>query len=337
MLRVCVCLFVFPSMLWGFSDTELDSLAKSGSKSSSQSPWRSEISWQAQRNALLNSSYTNNRGQDLTNPLSLKAKDSLLDISTFYYSFSFTLYYSLEKSLQDKTSAFLNRIKKTELFLSSSFSSPVLGHKNELKDYGFLDYAHYALGNLNLGAVTRVYSSEKFFSDFSFFLSPLPLNRFSQEVGFLFSYGGKVNFLYFLKKSGSESWSLSSGHLLAFSEYSKETADLGAEIVNTPLSAVQSLALTYRQSARSYIPSSLSLSAEHYLGLNFEKQVNQDLSFSLRSSWKIKEQLYVSGALSWKDRVYIFNPDQPEIGLVNPVEWFGKRKTVFSLGASYRF
>ncbi|MDE0092854.1 MAG: hypothetical protein OXN83_06185, partial [Oligoflexia bacterium] len=177
-----------------------------------------------------------------------------------------------------------------------------------------------------------------FFSDVVFSSSPFPLSRFSQEAGFLISYGGGINNLYFLKKSAGWSLAVSTGHHLSFKEYSKETADMiGALIVNTPFSATQTAGFIYRQSHKLYIPSSVTLSASHYLGLNFEKQFNQDLGFGLRSSWKLRDRLYFSCSLSWKDRVHIFNPDQPKIKLVSPVHWFSKKKTVFSVSGSYSF
>ena len=334
---ISIFLFLSPVMGWTFSESELESLESSGSKKLSQSPWRTQISWSLQRNALLNSSYTDSTGQDVTNPLNPDAKDSLLDISSLHYSFSLNLNYSLGKNLKNKDSRLFDWLKKTELFLSSSFGTPVLGYRNELDNYSSLDYIHYAIGDLILGATKPLYAKGDLFSDFVFSLRPFPLSRFSQEAEFLVSYGGSVNFLYFLKRSSDWSLALSSGHSLNFREYHKDTADIGGTIVNIPFLTTQSAGFIYRQSKNNYIPASIALSAGHYLGLDFEKTFNQDLSFSLRSSWKVKKRLYLSCVLSWKDRIHIYNPDQPNIELVNPAHWFSKRKIVFSFIGSYAF
>ena len=332
-----VFFLVFPLVVWSFSDTEMDSLESSGSKSLSQSPWRTQIGFSLQRNVLLNSYYTENTGQDVTNPLNSKVKDSLLDPSSFYYAFSLDLNYSLADKIQNKEYNFFNWLRRTELFLSGFFRTPVLGYNNTLQNYEAVDYIHYAVGDITLGAATPIYAQEDFFSDVVFSFTPFPLSRFSQEAGFLVSYGGGINFLYFLKKSDGGSLAVSSGHNLSFREYSKKKAFPESSVINTPFSLAQRASFIYRQSHSHYIPASVTLSTSYYLGLNFEKQFNQDLGFSIRSSWKIKNQLYLSCALSWKDRIHIYNPDQPDIELSDPVDWFGIKKTVFSLSGSYSF
>ncbi|MDE0092855.1 MAG: hypothetical protein OXN83_06190, partial [Oligoflexia bacterium] len=147
---VCLFFLALPLTAWAFSETELDSLESSGSKSLSQSPWRTQVSFSLQRNTLLNSSYIDNTGRDISNPWSFKTKDSLLDPSSLYYAFSLNLNYSLAKKIKERP--FLNWLKKTELFLSSSFRTPFFGYRrNELKGYSALDYIHYALGDIALG------------------------------------------------------------------------------------------------------------------------------------------------------------------------------------------
>ena len=341
---------IFPLAGWSFSETELDSLEKSGSKSLSQSPWRTEISFSLKRNTLLNSFYTNNEGQDIIDTFFNPSKeDSLLDPSTWYYAFAFKLNYSLKRtgflskkseydsSASGKKNRLFSWLEKTELSLFNSFSTPVQGYNRNDSGYGAGDYAHYALGDIVLGSTTSIYAQKGFFSDLVLSLTPFPLSRFSQEAGFLFSFGGGVSLLYFLKKSAGWSLAVSSGHDFNFREYSKKQAFENSELFNTPFITAQRASFIYRQSQSRYIPSNVRLSVSYDLSLNFEKQFNQDLGFGISSSWKIKKQFYLSCALSWKDRVHIYNPDAPKIGLKNPVDWFGIKKTVFSLSGSYSF
>ncbi|MCY4512548.1 MAG: hypothetical protein OXB86_02540 [Bdellovibrionales bacterium] len=335
-------LIISPSV-WSFSETELESLESSGTKRLSSSPWRTQIGFKLQRNTLLNSSYTDHTGQDHISAFSSDDQHSLLDPSSLYYGFSLNLSYSLAEIIQkiekikNKKYVFLKLLKNAELFLSSSFSTPVPGYRNHHKNYNALKYLHYALGDVSLGLITPIYSKDKFFSDISFFLIPFPLSGFSQEAGFQASFGGGINLLYFLKKETTWSFALSLSQRYSFREYEKETVDIGGMIVNTPFSAIQGGSFIYRQNHNKYIPSNVRISANYYFGVDFEKIRNHDLGLAISSSWKIRKRTYFNCSLSWKDRISVHSPSDPDIRLVNPVDWFSKNKTVFSIGGSYSF
>lgn len=336
-------ILISPLSAWSFSETELDSLESSGTKKLSQSPWRTQVGFRLQRNTLLNSSYTDHTGQDHISPLDPDEKYSLLDPSSLYYGISLTVSHSLSdiiqgKQIQTGKYSFLKWLKNTELFLSGSFSTPVSGYRNHYKNYNALKYLHYAVGDISLGLITPVYSKDNFFSDISFFLTPFPLSGFSQEAGFQASFGGGISLLYFLKKETTWSFALSLSQRSSFREYKKETVDIGGLVVNTPFSAIQGGSLIYRQNHHNkYIPSNVRISANYYFGVDFEKVRNHDLGLAVSSSWKIRNRTYLSCSLSWKDRVSVHSPQDPDIRLVNPVNWFSKNKTVFSIGGSYSF
>jgi len=310
----------------GFAETELDSLESTGQKSSTSSPWRTQINFNLQRNTLLNSSYVNTDGKD-QRWLDPNQKNSLLDFSVFFYSLSVNVNYSLNK---------YSFLKKMEFFVISSFSSPVTGYRNNEANYGAKDYVLYALKDIYLGLTSPVYRNQKFFSDFSLSIMPYPLSRFSRELTLITSLSGTFNLLYFLKRDENWNLALSSRHRLNLSEYKEDEAYKGL-VINTPISTNQGLSLIYKQSFHKAIPSRTRLSVSHYLAKDAKGHYDQDLTFNLSSLWKIQDRLYLSASVLWKDRVHVFHPQKPEVKLNRSVDWFSKSKTVFRLGASYSF
>ena len=325
----------FPLSSFGFSETEVEALEATGKKSISSKPWRTLFRFSIKRNTLLNSSYTDRKGGDqrLINPLDPKGKNSLLDSSSFYYTLSLNVNYSLKDI---KSFDFL---QKAELFLSGLFNSPITGYRNYLEDYGPWQYIHYGLGDIKTGLTIPVYRKETFFSDASLALMPYPLSRFSQEAGLISSVSGSVSFLYFLKKEAQWNLALSSNHNLVYRHYTKAEGKDTAEayVISVPLSTNQMASIIYRQNGKKYLPSSVSISSVHYLGIDAAGIYNQDLTLSLTTSWKIKNRLYLNASLSWKDRLDVYHPKDSSIRLRNNFEWFKKDRTVISFGGLYSF
>ena len=312
-------------------------MESSGKKSSFSSPWQTEISFSLQRNVLLNSFYANREGEDYRkrNPFDLNEENSIFDFSALYYAVFLNFNYSLAERGKNWKHSFL---KNMELFLNSSFSSPVTGYyRGQLSKYGPKEYIHYALGNVGFGFKIPSYKRENLLGDFSFSFVPYPLSRFSQEAGLLVSGRGTANFLYFLKKQKKWHLAVSSSHSLTISEYSKRHADYEKFIPNTPVSITQSGSFIYRQNHSQYIPSSIRLFAAYYLGKDLEKTYNHDLTLSVSASWKIRDRMYFTSSLKWKDRVYIHNLDKPSIEKKTDVGWGDPSRYVFSLGGSYSF
>lgn len=324
MNRVFVLLWlVFPLYSLSFSETEIDSLESSGTKSFSPSPWRIQFNFSLQRNLEVNSR--------LSNLFNTKTDTSLLDLSNLYYSLSAVFNYSLQ---QVKNSP--NWIKNTEIFLVTSFSSPFTGHFSNLKNYSTKDYIQFGLGDIVGGLTLPVYKKEAFLSYFSLSAIAIPLSRFSKKAGLTSSISGTFSTLYFLKKGKGTSLTLSSNHNLSYSQYSKDVANKIGSYYNIPCDTTQSFSLIYRQKQSQKMPSNIRGSISHYFGINTNQTQLQDLILGLATSWKIKKQFYLNLSIRWKDRIYIYNPNDEKISKKEPIR-FNLSKTFFSLGGSYSF
>lgn len=333
----CFLLLIFPLIGFSFSEIKRESLENFGDKLSVSSPWRTKISFSLQRNALLNSSYTNQEGKDYRkkNVFDWDEKNSLFDFSALYYYFSLNLSYSLKEMRKNWEYSFLEDI---ELFLNSSLNSSVTGYySGQLLQYGPKEYIHYALGNMSFGFTMPTYKMENFFSEFSFSFIPYPLSGFSQDAGLLISGSGTISLFYFLKKKKRWRLAFSSDHSLTISEYSKKYVDYEEFIPNTPVRTIQRGSLIYWQNYSPYFPSSIRFLTAYSLGKDLGKTYNHDLMLSVSASWKIKNHIYFNSSLQWKDRLYIYNPDRPSIEKKTDIGWLDRDKYAFSIGGSYSF
>lgn len=322
-------IFLFlPSLSFGFSETEIDSLSSSGKKNFSYSPWRTELSLSIQRKLEFNSHIGSS---DIVSSLFDPDKStSFFDPNIWYYSLRSTINYSLANVAVD----YKDWLKNSELFISSSFNSPFTGNVREKDPYGLQDYILYALGDIVLGATVPAYQNEDFLSQVSLSLIPVPLSRFSKQAGLFTTVNGAVSFLYFFKKRARWGLSFASGHSLSYNHYTKARND---EIPNIPIDSSQSLSLIYRQSQFKYLPSSINISSSYYFGINTLGTQLHDATVRSSASWKIRKRLYVNLSVGWKDRIKAFNP-KPEYKNVRAEKpHFGLRKTFFIIGSSYSF
>lgn len=290
-----------------------------------------------QRNTEFNSRFSDNTGADLLKKLfNPRGEASLFDFWSLYYSLTLNFNYSL-KEMAKKYVLF----KNVELFVNSSFQTPVMGYHSggeAVKDYGPSDYIHYALGDITAGFTAPIYRGEGFFSDWFLSLMPHALSRFSQGAGLSKTVGGAVSFLYFLKQKKLWSLAVSSNHFLNVSYYRKNFFDREAHIENLPLETTHGGSFIYRQGHQKYVPASMRASAGYFLGVS-KKNITfyHDLTLALSFSWKMKERYYLNCAIRWKDRVGVYNFSDKNIRKDRPIGWFEPGKYVFSIGGSYSF
>ena len=315
----------FPYQIFGFSETELDSLENTGKKSFSERSFRTQMGFALQRNLEVNS-----RINDLFN---INKDTSLLDLSNLYYILSLNLNYSLGTWAKNYGYPFL---KDIELFVSGSFRSPFKGYKNYLKSYTFMDYFQYALGDIISGFSIPTYNQGSFLSYFSLSFLAFPSSRFSKEAGLLTTVSGTMTLLYFLKRGKKWNLLFSSNHDLSHSQYNKPATDSKGKNYNIPFDMGNSGSFIYKQSYNKFIPSNISLSLSHYFGINTKWTQNHDLTLSVSSSWKLKDRLYMNFSVRWKDRVYLYNPYNEKVQKKEPIR-FNLTHTFFTLGGSYSF
>jgi len=339
-IRLFLIIFAFclsPHLSFGLSETELESLETTGKKSLSISPWRTQVGFALQRNIEFNSRFSDDTGADILrkffNP---RGEASLFDLWNLYYGLTFNFNYSL-KEMEKKYILF----KNVELFVNSSFQTPVKGYHSggeADRGYGLSDYIHYGLGDITAGLTAPIYRGEGFFSDFSVSLMPYPLSRFSQGAGLSKTVSGAVSFLYFLEKEKLWSLAVSSNHSLNVSYYHKNFFDREGHIENFPLETAHSGSLIYRQSHQKYMPTSVRASAGYFLGVS-KKKINfyHDLLLALSFSWKMKERYYLNCSIRWKYRVNVYNFSNKSIRKDRPIRWFEPSNYVFSIGSSYTF
>ena len=334
---------LFPCFGFGFTEAEIDLLESTKEKDLASSPWTAQFDFALQRNLLLPSRLSNSQEQgqkknsegksrlsDLLNPY----KDtSLLDLSNLYYTLNLSLNYSLRNIAEDLQYEWL---KTTKLFLNSSFNSAFKPSKLKVKGYGYIDYIQYALGDIIGGFKVPAYSRGNFLSSLSFSFIAFPLSRYSREAGLWTTVDGTVNFLYFLKKTPEWDVALSSSHNLAYSHYEKDSADPRGYNNNVPYDTSQSFSLIFKQSLNKYFPFSTRLSSSHYFGINTYRTRLYDLTLGCSSSWKVKDSLYFNFSISWKDRIFVYNPYHKKVRKREPVR-FNLAHTFFVIGGTYFF
>ena len=352
-----------------FSETEIESLRDSGAKALSKSPWRTHFSLALQRGLAFDSRFVSRNSaadslqkkeiqwKDLLNP---NISGSLADMRHLYYSARVQIHYSLKERFSN--SPFL---KKTELFLSGAFVTPFSGypHRTNRHDYGAWDYMGYGLRDMAFGATRPLYNRENFFIEGGLALVPYPLSLFSKEAGFRGRIQGILSALYFLKKSKKASLFLDSSHSLAYSHYVKKTADSGYRD-NIPFDTIHSLGFGFRQAfinclpgfSRAFFlkrfgwrsfacaPSSVRVFASYYLGIDsylarfvLDGAQNHDLSLGIGASWRLARGWFLSPALQWKDRVYVYSPRHKEVKKASKTQWLSLKRSLVSLSLSVSF
>ena len=313
----------FPQISFGFSETEIDSLESSGKKSFSSSLWRTQIDFALQRNLEVSSRFS-----DL---LDINKDTSLLDPSNIYYMLKLNLNYSLREIAKN-----FNFLKNGEIFLISSFNSPFSGYNNNLSNYNWMDYIQYGLGDITGGLTVPTYKAENFLSYFSAGWIAFPLSRFSREAGLSSTIDGTVSLLYFIHKRKDWSLAFSSSHNLAYSRYKKEAADSKGNYYNIPWDSSHGGGFIYRQNRSKKWPSNIRVSTVYYLGIDTKSTRNHDLTLNSSLSWKIRNQFYLNFTVKWKDRIYVSNPSNPDVGKKEPIR-FDLTRTFFIFGGSYSF
>ena len=322
-LSAILSILFFPQFSFGFSEAEIDSLESSGKKSFSSNLWRTQIDFALQRNLEVSSRFS-----DL---LDTNKDTSLLDPSNIYYILNINLNYSLREIIKS-----FNFLKNGEIFLTSSFNSPFSGYNNNLEDYHLMDYIQYGLGDMTGGLTVPAYKRENFLSYFSAGLTAFPLSRFSREAGLSSTMEGTVSLLYFIHKRKDWSLAFSSSHNLAYSHYKKEAADSRGIHYNIPWDSSHGGGFIYRQSRSRKWPSNIRISAVHYFGIDTKSTRNHDLTLNSSLSWKIRDRFFFNFSVKWKDRIYVYNPFNKNIGKQEPIR-FDLTRTFFTFGGSYSF
>ena len=197
----------FPVFAFSFSSAELDSLESSGSKSSSQKTWQTELNMGLKRNLEIGSHL------NISELFASKKNTSLLDFSNLFYFVSLQTAYSFKKIAKK-----YDFLKKMRIFAAGGFNSPF----KDKKILSYADYIYWGLDDITIGLNHPLYKKQNFFSEFSLYYIPFPLSRFARKAGLFMSAGGLVNFIYFLKKEKKESLALFSSHSLGTSRFNKE-------------------------------------------------------------------------------------------------------------------
>ena len=277
-----ILLFAFPSLLFGFSETELESLEDSGTKIFSKSPWRKSIGFSLLRNLEIETRHENFTNIDTDSDqenLSKKrdklcdpqAEDSLCDLSNLYYSWDFTVYYSLAQW----SKKYLNYsfLKGTELFLGSAFTSNFSGGDCfHLEGYdNFTGYIKCGLGDISGGWTMPVYKKgSNFFSYFNFSSIIWPLSKKSSDASLKTSLNASISTLYFIKKQDKWSGAFSSNHSLAYNHFTQPITENKGYSYSNPLNSKQQINLIFKQSFNKYLPANTNLSLSYNLVLNTE-------------------------------------------------------------------
>ena len=354
-------LFFAQNKVFGFSETEIDSLESSGTKNFSESPWRTELGFSLKRNLHVETKFRSKPSrikpdQKKSSQLCDPSKEgSLCDLSNLYYGLDFTLYHSLGK-IAGKSSSY-KFLKNTELFLSGSFTSHFKGGPcAELADYNFSNYIKCSLGNIAGGLTSPLYKKRNLFAFLNLSGVLFPLSKRSKDAGHITSIDSSVSSLYFLKKHKDWSMALSSNHSLAYNHFKKQMANNNS--YNTPFDTSQGLSLIYKQNFNKYLPSNSALSSNYSLGINTYKTDKKNcdsqlnilacgtrshyLSLGARSSWKLKQRLYLQLSASWQDLIHSHNPqcteeDPRACGKKTQKASLSLNKWYFNLRASYSF
>ena len=317
----------FPQFSLGFSEEEIDSLQSSGEKRFSANSLRTQINFSLSRNLDIRSNLENNIADPDT-------EASLLDPSVLYYGLGLTLNYSLG-AIAERFK--YDILKNIEVFLSSSFNSSFLGHRANEEDYNLVKYTRYALGDIVGGFTTPVYKSDDLLGYFNFSAVLFPLSRISKEATLFTTVEGAVSLIYFLQKKEKWNLSLSSSHALAYNQYTNAASDKAGFNKNIFTDTNHGQSLIYRQSYYNFLPSSTTISASHYLGMDTSFSQYYFLALSSSFSWKLRKRLYLNFLVRWKDGIFIHNFSDETIRKIEPPRFNSLTKTFFSLSGSYSF
>ena len=261
----------FPVLAFSFSENELESLENSGTKTFSKSSWRRNMGFSLIRNLDIETRHRDlSTEEQKENPSAKKnnfcdpdKKDSLCDLSSLYYKWDFTIYYSLDTWL----TKYFNFLKNTEFFLGGYFTSDFKGGAcSHLKGYNSLKgYLKCGIGDILGGWTAPVYKKDNFFSFFNFTMIVWPLSKESQDATLKTAFDGSVSTLYFIKKQKEWSWAISSSHSLVYNHF---TVPVINDNYNNPFDSSQQLSLIFKQRFNKYLPSNTSLFAAYSLTIN---------------------------------------------------------------------
>ena len=269
-------LLILPALSLGFSETELESLEHSGSKSLSKSPWRRDIGFSLIRNLDIeirhkNFSESEQKQENKSNKFcDTEAEGSLCDLSNLYYSLDFTVYYSLAQWAEKYFN--YSFLKGAEFFLASSLHSNFRGGScSELKGYdNFTGYVECGLSDIAGGWTAPIYKKNNFFSYFNFSSTVWPLSKESRDATLKTAFNISISALYFIKKQDKWSWALSSNHSLAYNHFTNPRIGEKGHHYNNPFDSNQQLNLIFKQSFNNYLPTNTSLSIAYSFTLNTE-------------------------------------------------------------------
>ena len=293
---VFLFLLVISTKAFGFSETELEALENSGSKTFSKSPWRIDMGFSFIKNLDVEtrhrsfsevtslSEVTEKKQKKLCDP---SEEGNLCDPSNLYYQPDFTVYYSLAR-LAEKYFNY-SFLKGTELFIGSYFNADLAGGAcSNLVDYNSLTgYIKCGLGDISGGWTMPVYKKNSFFSYFNFSTIVWPLSKKSKDATLKTALNGSISTLYFIKKEEKWSWAVSSNHSLAYNHFTKHRSS--NYNYNNPLNSGQQLSFIFKQKTNKYLPSNTSLSIGYSFTLDTE-----NTHWYLKET-KRKNQFSVSG------------------------------------------
>ena len=275
-------LLILPALSFGFSEIELESLERSGSKSFSKNRWRRDIGFSLIRNLDIETrhkSLSEQKGNNTNKFCDTKAEGSLCDLSNLYYNLDFTLYYSLIQWAENRfDSSFL---KDAELFLGGFFRSNFRGGNcSELEGYdNFKSYIGCGLGDLVGGGAMPIYKKNNFFSYFNFSTILWPLSKKSRNTSLKTAFNTSISMLYFIKKENKWSGTLSSKHSLTYNHFRYHKAykssftqlepdqDKG-HTYNNPFDSSQQLNLIFKQNFNKYLPANTGLFITYSFTIN---------------------------------------------------------------------
>ena len=304
---------------FGLSEIEKDTLESTKDKSSTISPWRTELGFSLQRNLFFNARLADN--------ISTSKEGSFFDISNLFYGLNLNINYSLKR---------FDLLKNAEIFLQSSFNSPIKGHRSDLLHYGPLEYITYALGDLIAGLKTPLKKNDNFLSYFYSSVILFPLSKFSRKASLITTLDETISLLYFLKKKETWKLALTANHNMAYSQYTSREANKGGTKKNIPFDLSHGLGLLYRQDYNKYIPYSTQFFATHYFGIDTSHTQIHFLTLGSSFSWNPRKQFYINFRVLWRDSILKYNPSNHHITKLEKVS-FKLKKTFFSLQGIYIF
>ena len=326
MIKKYICFGLFLIILipvsgFGFSEAEMEALGKTGEKSLSSRPWRVDLNVLLQRNLKLDVYIQDS----VFNP---DQEHSLAN--NWFWGLEFKFNYSL-KNISEA-------LKDTEMFLQTAFITPFEGYEHLLKDYSPGHFIGYALKDLDIGFTTPFYKREEFLSYLDVYVG-LPLSRFSREATLWTSLGASLDFLWFIKKEADWSLALASSHGAAYHLFKNAYSDPsgGSGDTNKFLTTINLLGPVLRQSYNKILPSSTGVFGIHEFAIDTDFTQFHFLSFGGGVSWKLQKQLFFKFLILWKDKVHIYNRNNPKEGLSRKVDWFDLENTTFRLSLSYSF